>query len=63
MKALNFREFISEEKENTDPFKVVIITKANPTVRRRRSGEKSKKELTVSLLTKAFKTSDIKLKY
>ena len=40
MKALNFREFISEEKENKDPFKVVIITKANPTVRRRRSGEK-----------------------
>ena len=50
MRALNFREFISEEKENKDPFKVVIITKANPTVRRRRSGEKSKKELKLILL-------------
>ena len=59
MKALNFREFISEEKVNNDPFKVVIITKANPTVRRRRSGEKSKKELTVSLLRKSCKRKDI----
>lgn len=59
MKALNFREFISEEKENKDPFKVVIITKANPTVRRRRSGEKSRRELTVSLLTKSCKKRNI----